>query len=165
MRFANIRKLDIQNGPGCRVSLFTQGCNIQCKGCFNSSIFSYEGGNVWTEDSKKHFLELCDRPQIRGISILGGEPLSPQNYDDLKDLFKSFRERFPEKTIWMWTGHVFEKLDDKQLEVVNLVDVLVDGPWIIDLGDFNLKFRGSSNQRIIDVKKTLENSSVVTLEF
>ena len=164
IRYASIRKLDITNGPGVRVSLFTQGCNIFCKGCFNSDIWDYEGGKEWTEKTKNLLLDLCNKPQIKGLSILGGEPLSPQNFDDLKDLLISFKELMPNKTIWLWTGYIFEDLTEEQLEIVKLVDVLVDGPWMIDLGDFSLKYRGSSNQRIINVKETLNQNSIILLE-
>lgn len=164
IRYASIRKLDITNGPGVRVSLFTQGCNIFCKGCFNSDIWNYDGGKEWTEETKKLVLDLCNKPQIKGLSILGGEPLSPQNFDDLKELLISFKELMPNKSIWLWTGYVVEDLTEEQLEVVKLVDVLVDGPWMIDLGDFNLKYRGSSNQRIINVKETLNQNSIILLE-
>ena len=165
MRIAQIRKIDITNGIGIRVSLFTQGCDINCIGCFNSDIWDYSGGKIWTKEEKESFLNLCNKPEIKGISILGGEPLSHQNYDDLKDLFDSFKDRFPDKNIWMWTGRVFENLDSEQLEVVKLVDVLVDGPWIQEKSDFKLKYRGSSNQRIIDVKKSLDTNTVVTLDI
>ena len=160
MRYASIRRLDIVNGPGCRVSMFTQGCAIHCEGCFNSEAWSYEGGKEWTIESKNHLLELCNRPQIKGLSILGGEPLSDCNLNELKDLFTEFRERFPDKTIWMWTGHVYENLTPEQKEVANMVDVLIDGPWIMKLGDFHLKYKGSSNQRVIDIKKTKKSGSV-----
>ena len=152
MRYSSIRKIDITNGPGIRVSLFTQGCDIHCKGCFNSEIWDFDGGKEWTPEVKKKFLELCDKPQIEGISILGGEPLHPNNYKDLIDLFKTFKKRFPDKTIWMWTGRVLENMDSTQLDIVKMVDVIVDGPWVEDLGDFSLKFRGSLNQRVIDTK-------------
>lgn len=155
MRYSSIRKIDISNGPGVRVSLFTQGCDIRCKGCFNSEIWDYTGGKEWTKETQKHLLELCNKPQIAGLSILGGEPLSEQNLDALSDLCKTFKERFPSKDIWLWTGHVYEELNINQLKVLNYIDVLVDGPWKIELGDFSLKFRGSSNQRIIDVQKSL----------
>ena len=163
IRYASIRKIDITNGPGVRVSLFTQGCSIYCKGCFNSDIWNYDGGKEWTEETKQLVLNLCNKPQIKGISILGGEPLSPQNFDDLKDLFVSFKEQMPDKSIWLWTGYVFEDLTEEQLEIVKLTDVVIDGPWNIDLGDFSLKYRGSSNQRIIDVQETLKQNKIVEL--
>lgn len=165
MRYSSIRRMDITNGPGIRVSLFTTGCDLHCPGCFNRALWDYLGGNLYTEKEKALILDLCDRDEVKGLSVLGGEPLSAQNYEDLKGLFISFKERFPEKTIWMWTGRIFEDLDEEQLEVVKLVDVLVDGPWIMSLGDFNLKYRGSSNQRIIDVQKSLETNKVVEIEL
>ena len=164
MRYSSIRKIDITNGPGVRVSIFTQGCDIRCKGCFNSEIWDYEGGKEWTLDTKKQVLELCNKPQVAGLSILGGEPLSEQNLNDLRDLCETFKARFPSKDIWLWTGHVYEELTINQLQVLNYIDVLVDGPWDIDLGDFSLKYRGSSNQRIIDIPKSLEKNRTVLKE-
>lgn len=161
MRYATIRKIDIQNGPGVRVSLFTQGCPIQCEGCFNSEIWDFDGGKEWTAETKKHFLELCNKPQIAGISILGGEPLVEQNLEALEDLLKTFKQRHPHKTVWLWTGFVFESLNISQLKVLNYVDVLVDGPWVMSLGDFSLKYRGSSNQRILDVQKSIEKGKAI----
>lgn len=152
MRYSQIRKMDISNGVGIRVSLWTQGCDIRCKGCFNSDIWDYSGGKEWTKETENELLNLCSSPHIKGLSILGGEPLSQQNYKELIHLFKVFKEKYPDKDIWMWTGRTFENLTEEQMEVVRYVDVLVDGPWIEELGDFKLRFRGSSNQRIIDVK-------------
>ena len=160
MKYNQIRKLDIQNGPGCRVSLFTSGCPIHCDGCFNYEAWSFNTGKTWSVDSEKHFLELCNRPQIHGISILGGEPLIERNLDDLKHLFIRFKEMYPEKDIWLWTGYKYEELSNQQLDVVNHADILIDGPWIDELGDFKLKYRGSSNQRIINIKKTIEEKQV-----
>ena len=157
MRYAQIRKLDVSNGPGCRVSLFTQGCNLKCEGCFNKTAWDYNGGKEWTNETKQHLLELCNVPYIAGLSILGGEPLSETNLEDLKSFINEFRIKFPQKTIWMWTGYIYEQLTLKQKEVADMVDVLVDGPWIASLGNFNLKYRGSSNQRIIKIKEQLTN--------
>jgi len=165
MRYSSIRKIDISNGPGIRVSLFTQGCAIHCKGCFNSEIWDYEGGNEWTSDTKKYLLELCNKPQIAGLSILGGEPLSPQNFDELTDLCANFKKRFPHKTIWLWTGYTFETLNASQLAMLKYIDIIVDGPWREDLGDFTLKYRGSSNQRILDAQKSIEQGKAVEKEI
>ena len=153
--------MDIQNGPGIRVSIFTQGCDIKCKGCFNSEIWAFNEGKPFEEETRDLILNLCDKPHIAGLSILGGEPLHPLNYNELYDLIMHFKERFPDKTVWLWTGRVFENMDTTMLDIVKLCDVIVDGPWIEDLGDFSLKYRGSSNQRVIDVKKTLEKSEIV----
>lgn len=165
MRYASIRKMDIVNGPGVRVSVFTQGCNIHCDGCFSTEIWSFDGGKEFTEEIRDFILDLCDKPHIAGLSILGGEPLSTLNYNELLDLIMKFRERFPDKTIWMWTGYIFEELNNTQLDIVKMVDVLVDGPWTQNLGDFSLKYRGSSNQRVIDIRKTFEQNKVILKEI
>lgn len=164
MRYNQIRRMDISNGPGIRVSLFTQGCAIHCDGCFNQESWPMDGGKPFTSETKEQLLTLCDRPQVVGLSILGGEPLLEQNIEVLHDLFVEFRRRFPNKTIWMWTGYQFEHLTPAQRAVVADVDVLVDGPWIQRLGDFKLKFRGSSNQRIIDVPRTLQSGNIVLMD-
>ena len=165
MRISSIRNIDITNGPGVRVSLFTQGCDIHCKGCFNSEIWDYNGGTEWSHELKKKVIDLCSKPQIAGLSILGGEPLSPQNIDDLVELCENFKERFPHKDIWLWTGHTFEELNAAQLQVIKHIDILVDGPWVEELGDFNLKYRGSSNQRILDAQQSLECGKPVERYF
>ena len=161
MRYSSVRKIDITNGPGVRVSLFTQGCAIRCEGCFNSEIWDYEGGKEWTSEVKKKVIEMCAKPQISGLSILGGEPLSQQNFDALIDLCESFKERCPHKSIWLWTGYCFEDLNASQLAMLKYIDVLIDGPWIAELGDFSLKYRGSSNQRILDAQKSIEQGKPV----
>lgn len=143
--------------------MFTQGCSIHCEGCFNSDVWSYEGGKEWSEEIKNTFLSLCKRSQIAGISILGGEPLSEANLKELEDLFKSFRAEYPEKTIWMWTGYVYENLSPEQKKVADMADVIVDGPWILKLGDFNLKYKGSSNQRVIDINETKARGETIVI--
>ena len=164
MRCAQVRKMDISNGPGVRVSLFTQGSDLHCKGCFNSEAWDYSGGKKYTDETKDLILDLCSKPHIAGLSILGGEPLSPLNYSELFELLTLFREMFPDKDIWMWTGRIYEEMTEEQLEITNLCDVIVDGPWIQDLGDFSLKYKGSSNQRVIDINKTKELNKVVLYE-
>ena len=149
--------LSMKKGDEFQVAMVTDFNDVN-DNSFNQAC--YEGGKEWTIESKNHLLELCNRPQIKGLSILGGEPLSDYNLNELKDLFTEFRKRFPDKTIWMWTGHVYENLTPEQKEVANMVDVLIDGPWIMKLGDFHLKYKGSSNQRVIDIKKTKESGSV-----
>lgn len=158
MRFAQIRKEDISNGPGIRVSLFVQGCNRHCDGCFNPETWDYDKGQIFNRRIQELFLDLGKEKKITGFSILGGEPLDQD--ERMLELIKKIKERYPDKTIWMWTGHTYEDLTDKQMEIVKLIDVLVDGPFIISQKCPGKRFRGSTNQRIIDIKKTLESGTI-----
>lgn len=161
MRYAQIRKLDVSNGEGVGVSLFVQGCPIHCDCCFNKETWDPNGGKEWTSEVEEKFLELVNRDYITRVSFLGGEPLFKNNVATIKHLL----EQIPNsKKKWIYTGYKYEGLNHEQLETVNLADYLVDGPYIDQLKDMRLEFRGSSNQRIIDVKKTLETGSVVTTE-
>ena len=159
MRFAQIRKEDISNGPGIRVSLFVQGCNRHCDGCFNPETWDYDKGQIFNRRIQELFLDLGKEKRITGFSILGGEPLDQD--ERMLELIKKIKERYPDKTIWMWTGHTYEDLTDKQMEIVKLIDVLVDGPFIISQKCPGKRFRGSMNQRIIDIKKTLESGTII----
>ena len=158
MRFAQIRKEDISNGPGIRVSLFVQGCNRHCDGCFNPETWDYNGGKIFNRRIQELFLDLGKEKRITGFSILGGEPLDQDEH--MLELIKQIKERYPDKTIWMWTGYTYEELTDKQMEIVKLLDVLVDGPFIISKRCPNKRFRGSMNQRIIDIKKTIKSGTI-----
>ena len=158
MRFAQIRKEDISNGPGIRVSLFVQGCNRHCDGCFNPETWNYDKGQIFNRRIQELFLDLGKEKKITGFSILGGEPLDQD--ERMLELIKKIKERYPDKTIWMWTGHTYEDLTDKQMEIVKLIDVLVDGPFIISQRCPGKRFRGSMNQRIIDIKKTIESGTI-----
>lgn len=158
MRFAQIRKEDISNGPGIRVSLFVQGCNRHCDGCFNPETWDYDKGQIFNRRIQELFLDLGKEKKITGFSILGGEPLDQD--ERMLELIKKIKERYPDKTIWIWTGHTYEDLTDKQMEIVKLIDVLVDGPFIISQKCPGKRFRGSMNQRIIDIKKTLESGTI-----
>lgn len=158
MRFAQIRKEDISNGPGIRVSLFVQGCNRHCDGCFNPETWDYDKGQIFNRRIQELFLDLGKEKRITGFSILGGEPLDQD--ERMLELIKKIKECYPDKTIWMWTGHTYEDLTDKQMEIVKLIDVLVDGPFIISQKCPGKRFRGSMNQRIIDIKKTLESGTI-----
>lgn len=160
MRFAQIRKEDISNGPGIRVSLFVQGCNRHCDGCFNPETWDYNKGQIFNRRIQELFLDLGKEKRITGFSILGGEPLDQD--ERMLELIKKIKECYPNKTIWMWTGHTYEDLTDEQMEIVKLIDVLVDGPFIISQRCPSKRFRGSMNQRIIDIKKTLE-SGIITI--
>ena len=163
MRYNTIRKMDISNGPGVRVSIFMQGCHFHCKGCFNEETWDFKGGEEFTDDTINRVLELASADYIVGLSVLGGEPMHPKNIDGTTRLVKAFREKYPKKNIWIWTGFLFDK-DLKGKEVLNYIDVLVDGTFKIDLFDPTLKWKGSSNQRVIDVKESLKNKKIVLYE-
>ena len=160
MRYSKIRKMDISNGPGIRVSVFFQGCAFHCKNCFNPETWDFNKGEEFNDEVIDHILDLCDKSHIVGLSILGGEPMHPNNIEGSTKLAKAFKERFPDKTIWSWSGFLFDK-DLKDKEIMNYIDVLIDGQYIDDLHDPTLKWRGSSNQRVIDVKKSLKNNKIV----
>ena len=219
MRYASMRNLDISNGEGVGVSLFVQGCDRHCFNCFNSETWNFNGGKEWTEETKNKFMKLIDRPYIRRISILGGEPLAEQNLDGILSLIKEIREKypisqnpnsenigksrvledenskeirisFPEKTIWLYTGYKLELLSEeiynstkqictishfcpisnkneltenqvKRSEIIELCDVVVDGEYIDEQKDLTLKWRGSKNQHVIDVKQSLAQNKMV----
>ena len=163
MRYNTIRKMDISNGPGLRVSIFMQGCHFHCKGCFNEETWDFNGGEEYSDETINRVLELSSADYIVGLSILGGEPMHPKNIEGTTKLAKAFKEKYPKKNIWVWSGYLFDKdLSDK--EVMKYIDVLVDGTFKIDLFDPTLKWKGSSNQRVIDVKKSLKNKKVVLYE-
>ena len=160
MRYNTIRKMDISNGPGIRVSVFMQGCTFHCKNCFNSETWDFEGGKEFNQDTIKEVLDLCGQSHIKGLSILGGEPMHPKNIEGTTLLAKAFKEKYPEKSLWVWSGFKFDQ-DLKDKEVLKYIDVLVDGQYKDELHDFTLKWRGSSNQRVIDVAKSLEQKEIV----
>ena len=163
MRYNLIREMDIANGPGVRVSIFMQGCHFHCKNCFNEETWDFDKGEEFTDKTIDKVLELCDKDYIKGLSILGGEPMHPTNIEGTTKLAKAFKEKYPNKNLWVWTGYRFgETLKDK--EVFKFIDVLVDGQYKEDLHDFRLKWRGSSNQRVIDMKKSLKENEIVTIE-
>jgi anaerobic ribonucleoside-triphosphate reductase activating protein len=158
MRYSQIRNLDIANGPGCRVSLFVQGCTFNCPGCFNTVARDFEGGKEFTDQTTELLIELAKPDHISGLSILGGEPLHPRNRTDVLNLAKKFKEVYPNKTVWLWTGYLWE--DVKEFLSGSGVDIVVDGRFVEELKDLRLKYRGSSNQRIIDVQASLNNSNI-----
>ncbi len=160
MRYNKIRKMDISDGPGVRVSVFMQGCVFNCKNCFNPETHDFNGGKEFTDETIEHILDLCDKEFIAGLSILGGEPMHPKNIEGTTKLAESFKKRFPNKTIWVWSGFLFDR-DLKDKEVMKYIDVLVDGQYQDELHDFRLEWRGSSNQRVIDVQKSLKKGEVV----
>ena len=163
MRYNTIRKMDISNGPGVRVSIFMQGCHFHCKNCFNPNTWDFEGGQEFTDETIDKVLNLCENPNISGLSILGGEPMNPENIEGTTKLAKAFKQKFPEKTLWAWSGYTFDKhLADK--EVANYLDVIVDGQFKDELKNPTLKWCGSENQRVIDVQKSLKTGNVVLYE-
>ncbi len=163
MRYNKIRKMDIADGPGVRVSIFMQGCAFNCKNCFNPETHDFNAGKEFTDDTINRVLELCDNDTIRGLSILGGEPMHPKNIEGTTKLAKKFKEIFPDKDIWVWSGFLFDKnLKDK--EVLKYIDVLVDGQYIDELHNPTLKWKGSSNQRVIDVQKSLQSNTIVLVD-
>ncbi len=163
MRYNKIRKMDISDGPGIRVSIFMQGCTFNCKNCFNQETHDFKGGAEFTDDVINKVLDLASKDYIVGLSILGGEPMHPINLEGTTKLAKAFKERYPNKTIWAWTGYLFDQyLIDK--EVTNYLDVVVDGQYVDELHDFRLKWKGSSNQRVIDVKKSKKANKVILFE-
>ncbi len=163
MRYNKIRKMDISNGPGVRVSIFMQGCAFHCKNCFNPETWDFKLGEEFTDKTIDKVLELADKDYIVGLSILGGEPMHPVNIEGTTKLAKAFKEKYPNKTIWCWTGFLFDK-DLKDKEVIKYIDVLIDGQYKDELHDFRLKWCGSSNQRVIDVQKSLKRNKVILLD-
>lgn len=163
MRYNKIRKMDISNGPGVRVSVFMQGCSFKCKNCFNPETHDFKAGEEFTDDVIDKILELCSKDEIKGLSILGGEPLHPNNMKGTVNLAKAFKQKYPDKTIWVWTGFLYDR-DLKGKPIFNYIDVLVDGRFEEALKNPTLKWRGSSNQRVIDIKKTLKKGEIVLLK-
>lgn len=173
MHYADIKKADIANGTGVRVSLFVSGCTHHCKNCFNSQAWDFNYGKEFSEKEIEKVIEELDHSYVSGLSILGGEPLEHVNQQGLLPLLKKVKEKFPEKNIWCYSGYTFENdIMDKMYknweetpEVLSYIDVLVDGKFEEDKKDIKLRFRGSSNQRIIDVKKSLKENKAVLFEF
>lgn len=154
--------MDISNGEGVGVSLFVQGCLFKCLNCFNPETWDFNGGKEWNKEIENQFIELAKRPYIKRVSILGGEPLADENLQDVINLVNKIRLLLPDKTIWLYTGYRFEEcLGYKtRKEIISKCDVLVDGRYIDKLRDISLKWRGSSNQRVIDIKSTFEHNCV-----
>ncbi len=163
MRYNKIRKMDISNGPGVRVSIFFQGCSFHCKGCFNSETWDFLGGQEFGEEQIDEILKIAEDDYIEGLSILGGEPMHPKNIEATTLLAKRFKEKYPNKTIWVWSGFLFDEYI-KDLEVSQYLDVVVDGQFQEELRNPNLKWKGSSNQRVIDVVESLKNKEIVLYE-
>ena len=159
--YSKIKTFDIANGNGIRTSIFFSGCEFYCKGCFNSEIWNFNVGAPFTEEVYKVKIKPTITEHIAGISILGGEPLHCKNIEATYNLVNWFKRDFPNKTIWLWTGYMYEDLINIEVDILKYIDVLVDGKFVEEQKDLNLAFRGSKNQRVIDVKKTLEANEIV----
>ena len=164
MNYATIKTHDIANGPGVRVSLFVSGCTHRCKDCFNQEAWDFDYGEVFDQTVMDRILDLLAPGYIKGITYLGGEPLDPRNQAGLLDLTRQIKAKYPEKSIWCFTGYVWGKLPQVEgvtEELISLLDVLVDGPFIAAQKNLSLRFRGSENQRLIDVPESLKAGHVV----
>ncbi len=169
MNYATIKKCDVANGPGVRVSIFVSGCNHHCKGCFNQEAWDFKYGNEFTEKEEKEVMEALKPDYIKGLSLLGGEPLELKNQEGLLPIVKKAKELYPDKPIWCYTGFKFDEqvldgmanTNETTTELLKYLDYVVDGKFVEELKNPSLKFRGSSNQRIIDVKETLKTHQVV----
>lgn len=158
MRIAKIDSCDIANGPGARLSVWVSGCSHHCKNCFNSELWDFEKGIEYNDIIEQKIIVDLGREYITGLSILGGDPLEPIHQKDICKLVKKVKEKYPNKTIFLWTGYLWEEIKD--YEILKYIDTLIDGPFIEELKDLSLPLRGSSNQRIIDVQQSLKNNEV-----
>lgn len=162
MRINRIKDNDIANGLGITMSIWTQGCPHHCKGCFNGETWSFTGGEEFTEDKLNYIIDNIDKNNIkRDLSILGGEPLCPENIEGVIYLCKAFKNRYPEKKIYLWTGYIVENFNGLQKEILKYADILVDGKFEEDKKNISLTLRGSSNQRVINIKETLKQKQLV----
>lgn len=165
MKFSKIKDNDIANGLGINMSLWTQGCPHHCKGCFNGETWDFESGKEFKDEDLDYILKNINKNNVqRDLSILGGEPLCPENVDGVIKVCEKFKGNFPNKKIYMWTGYVVEDFTERQKEVLKYLDVLVDGPFQQENRNLSLAMRGSSNQRVIDVKKSLDENEIVLFE-
>lgn len=165
MNYAQILDCDVANGLGWRISLFVSGCSLHCHGCFNSQAWDFYYGKPFTKEAQDKIIELLTPDYVRGLSLLGGNPTEPSNEKDLVPFVKRVKMERPDKDIWMWSGHTWEQLVERNDELFPLCDVVIEGPFIQEKKDLTLAFRGSSNQRIIDVKKSLESGKIVEIKL
>lgn len=166
MRYEKIRKFDVSNAPGVRTTLFVTGCTHKCKGCFNQELQDFNAGEEWTKEDEDKFISYVKNDNVVGVNILGGEPMQQVMDNCLSDLLKRIKEETG-KNIWLWSGYLLEEIleDEKRKSILENVDILVDGRFDIEKRNINLKYRGSENQRVIDVKKTLEDKNIVFYDF
>lgn len=169
LNYADIKKVDVANGPGVRVSLFVSGCTHRCEECFNPETWDFSYGSPFGEAEIEKILTLLSPDHIRGLSLLGGEPFEPANQGPVLELVRRIRKELPQKTIWCYSGYLFQelaagKVGEHSRALLEELDVLVDGPFVLAKKDLGLRFRGSSNQRIIDVPASLEAGTVMLSE-
>ena len=174
MNYCEIKYFDIANGPGVRTSLFVSGCTHHCKGCFNEMAWDFNSGKEYTTDVEGEIISSLSPSFIAGLTILGGEPMEVRNQRGVAGLVKRIKADLPEKSIWLFSGYTLEELLDVSnsrchgehtMDILNIIDVIVDGKFVLELKDLSLKFRGSSNQRIIDMKRSLAENRVVLSKY
>ena len=172
MNYAEIKYCDIANGEGVRTSLFVSGCTHRCKHCFNKIAWDFNYGKEFTESVENDILKSCEPDYIAGVTLLGGEPFEPENQPRLLEFLKKFKRMYPDKNVWCYSGYTYEELTgkkesrcftDKTLEMLNLIDILVDGEYVEELHTLMIRFRGSTNQRLIDLNATRKHGEIVTL--
>ncbi len=169
MNYAEIKNVDVANGPGIRISFFVSGCPHHCKGCFNQDTWDYNYGKPFTEETIEYIIKLMKPDYIRGLTVLGGEPMAPPNQAGILELLKKVRVEYPEKSIWLFTGYLYDKdILEKMVptlpetkQILELLDIMVDGPFIEEQKNLNLKFKGSENQRTINVQESLSRNEII----
>ena len=170
MYYGAIKRCDIANGEGVRVSLFVSGCRNRCKGCFQPETWDFTYGKLFDRVAAEEIFSAAENPSVRGLTVLGGEPMEPENQSELLPLLREFKSRFPHKTVWLYTGNLYEELTcemgghrchtEHTAELLSLVDVLVDGPYVEEEKSLGIRFRGSKNQRVIDMNRTRESGEI-----
>lgn len=164
MNYAKIRKFDVSNGPGVRTTLFVSGCTNNCEGCFNKDLQNFNYGDKWTKEIEDEFIRYVKNTNVNGVNILGGEPMDQIKDKDLYNLLKRIKDE-TKKSIWLWSGYIYEDIlrNEDKMAILSLVDVLVDGRFEINKRNISLKYRGSSNQRVIDVPKSIESRNIIEI--
>lgn len=166
MNYAKIRKFDISNGPGVRTTLFVSGCTNNCEGCFNKDLQDFDYGEIWSEEVENDFIRQVKNPNIVGVNILGGEPMNQIKDETLFNLLKRIKEE-TNKSIWIWSGYRYEDIinNRERNKILSYADVLIDGRFELDKRNISLKYRGSSNQRVIDITKSKRENKIIEIEI
>ena len=166
MNYATLRKYDVANGEGIRTTIFCTGCEHYCKGCFNEDLWSFSSGKLFTLDTMNILMDYLSDENVIGMNILGGEPMHPKNIYIITEIIKGAKRMYPNKSIWLWSGYRLEELAKRKdtKDILELIDVLVDGKFELENRNINLKYRGSSNQRAIDMVKSKEQKKIILME-